>query len=55
LEPPLVPVGVGRSSACFRFGDVPPFAVGDGPAPGPAQIRLRKLQERHLIAAGATG
>ena len=53
--PPLTDLGAGRASACFRSGDVAPFALGGGPAPGLAWIRLRKLQDRFLAFAGGAG
>ena len=53
--PPLVAVDDGRASACFRAMEVPPFAVDAERLAGPAELRLRRLQDRYLEAAAAGG
>jgi oligopeptide/dipeptide ABC transporter ATP-binding protein len=52
-EPPLAAVGSGHFSACFRAGDVTPFALGPSPVPALARDRLRRLQERFLAGRAA--
>jgi oligopeptide transport system ATP-binding protein len=52
-EPPLLPAGEGRASACFRSADVPPFSLGRDTMPEPARERLRKLQDRFLAGRAA--
>jgi oligopeptide/dipeptide ABC transporter ATP-binding protein len=54
-KPPLATISAGRASACFRAADVPPFAFGETRAPGSAQLRLRRLQDRFLAAAAGDG
>jgi oligopeptide/dipeptide ABC transporter ATP-binding protein len=53
-QPPLAPTLPVRASACFRAAEVPPFAFSEGRAPSPAQLRLRRLQDRFLAAAGGS-
>jgi oligopeptide/dipeptide ABC transporter ATP-binding protein len=52
-EPPLLPIGEGRASACYRSGDVPPFSLGQDAMPAAARERLRKLQDRFLAGRAA--
>src|SRR5262249_41311738 len=51
--PPLLALDAQRASACFRAAEVPPFDIDAERPAGPAQTRLRRLQDRFLAEAGA--